>query len=122
MDIRELATRYSKSEQAMRKYLQRYEQKLNANGEHVKRVGRTWQVDAEGVKLLDKMRGYVEPTVEQLETRRDEISDLREENRRLMSILLASQSEIIRLQKEILRLKEPPPNLFERLRNMFSRK
>lgn len=117
MDIKELSLRYTTSEQAMRKYLRQHERELNAGGEHVKRIGRAWEVDAEGVRRLDKMRGYREPTVETLEPVRDEMAEIRAENRRLMGMLLASQNEVIRLQKELLRLKEPPSSVMELLRN-----
>ena len=120
MDIKELATRYSTSEQAMRKYLRQHQKRLNANGEHVKRVGRTWQVDDEGVRLLDELRGYEEPAT--IIERRDEREELRAENRRLMQLLMASQSEVIRLQRELLQLREPEPSWLERLTKLFRKK
>lgn len=118
MDIKELAARYQTSEQAMRKYLRHHEKKLNAEGEHVKRIGRVWQVDDKAIRMLDEMRGYVEPKVETVPAR-DELAELREDNRRLMAMLLAAKNDVIRLQQELLRLKEPPPSLLERFRNLF---
>lgn len=118
MDVKELAARYRTSEQAMRKYLRHHVKKLNAEGEHARQVGRVWQVDDEGIRLLDEMRGYVEPKVETVPAR-DELAELREDNRRLMAMLLAAKNDVIRLQQELLRLKEPPPSLLERFRNLF---
>ena len=119
MDTKELARRYGMSEQGIRKYLRQNLSKLNEDSEHVIRVGRSWQIDVEGLKLLDKMRGYVEPIIQPPETLPNELEKLREDNRRLMGMLLASQKEIINLQRELLSLQAPKQNWLDRLKKLF---
>ena len=120
MNVREMALRYGTSEQNVRKILRRWAKELNDGGEHLTRRGHSWELDSEGLRRLDAIRGYKEPTIELVEeSTPPEIELLRAENQRLMNLLVASQAEIIRLQKEMLSLKEPTPSLLERIGRWF---
>ena len=108
MDIKELSRRYGLSEQAMRKYLRNNLSELNSDGEHVKRTRQGWKVDSLGVERLDKMRGHETPEILDAVPVQDV---LREENSRLLKMVVSLQAEVIRLQNEIIRLQKavPPP-------------
>lgn len=122
-DIKELAKRYGTSEQGLRKYIRARLSELNADGEHVKRIGRVWHFDDAAIKRLDNLRDYTEPVVEVVENRADDDSaKLREENQRLMKMLVATQQEVIRLQGELIKLQTPPPSMLERLTELVTRR
>lgn len=108
MDIKELSRRYGLTEQAMRKYLRNNLSELNSDGEHVKRTRQGWKVDSIGVERLDKMRGHETPEILDAPPVQDV---LREENSRLLKMVVSLQAEVIRLQNEIIRLQKAVPPL-----------
>lgn len=110
-EIKDLTARYGLSEQGLRKFIREHLSELNSDGQHVKRVGRTWKLDDVAIARLDKLRRYTEPKVEvvTLDETNAEIVKLREENSRLMKMLVDAQSEIIRLQRELLKPPETQP-------------
>lgn len=120
MDTKELALRYNLSDQAARKFIREHLAELNSDGEHARRTKVGWTVDDVGLKRLDELRGYREMSVEVVDTP-NELDELREENKRLMKMLVASQAEVIRLQRELLDSKTEPPSLVDWLKTKFLR-
>lgn len=120
MDTKELARRYGLSDQAVRKFIRQHLADLNSDGEHVRRTKVGWTVDDVGLQRLDDLRGYRELAVEAV-VEPNELDELREENRQLMKMLLASQAEVIRLQRELLSRKNQSPSFTSWLKSKFLR-
>lgn len=120
MDTKELARRYGLSEQAVRKFLREHMPEINIDGEHARRTKMGWTVDDVGLKRLDDLRGYRELAVEVV-AEPNELDDLREENSRLLKMLVASQAEVIRLQRELLNRKNQPQGFTSWLKSKFLR-
>lgn len=102
--VKELSRRYGVTEQALRKFIRNNLGEINSDGEHLRKTNDGWKLDDEGLKRLDKLRGYATVDVEVVSPP-NEVVMLKEENARLMKMLLTAQGEIIRLQTELLRLK-----------------
>ena len=120
MDTQELARRYGLSDQAVRKFIRQHLADLNSDGDHAQRTQRGWTVDDVGLKRLDELRGYRELAVEAV-VEPSELDDLREENSRLLKMLVASQAEVIRLQRELLNRKNQPQGFTSWLKSKFLR-
>lgn len=120
-DIKELSARYKLTEQGTRKFIKSRLTEINSDGEHVRRVGKSWLFDDVAVERLDKMRGYSEPILEPatVETQSETLTELLEENRRLMKLLIASQNEVIRLQNELISSRQSEPNFAVKLWRKF---
>lgn len=56
--ITDLMNRYGLTAQAVRQYLNNHMDEINADGVHAKKIKGDWQLDAIGLRLLDKIRGY----------------------------------------------------------------
>lgn len=120
MDTKALARRYGLSEQAARKFIREHLAELNSDGEHAQRTKLGWTVDDVGLRRLDELRGYREVALEVV-AEPSELDNLREENSRLMKMLIASQAEVIRLQRELLNRKNQPQGFTSWLKSKFLR-
>lgn len=108
-EIKNLTARYGLSEQGLRKFIREHLSELNSDGEHVKRVGRSWQLDDVAIERLDKLRGIqsvevivTDDTAARLAKLNETNAALLAKNVELMRSLLDAQNEIIRLQNELL--------------------
>lgn len=56
--IADLMQRYGLSRQGVQKSLDRYKGLINADGLHLQKIKGDWQIDSQGIEILDKARGY----------------------------------------------------------------
>lgn len=103
MNIKELARRYSMSQQGMRQYLQKRMDEINIDGEHVKMDGHRWRIDEQAVRRLDEMRGYSpkKETATVVVERSDGSENLREQMQRMTELMLIQQAEWRRREIEM---------------------
>lgn len=112
-EIKDLTARYGLSEQGLRKFIREHLSELNSGGEHVKRVGRSWQLDDTAIQRLDKLRRVetvelivTDDTSSRLAKLNETNAALLAKNVDLMRSLVDAQKEIIRLQRELLSAKD----------------
>lgn len=56
--IADLMQRYGLSRQGIQKSLDKYKDLINADGLHLQKIKGDWQIDSQGIEILDKARGY----------------------------------------------------------------
>lgn len=56
--IADLMQRYGLSRQGVQKSLDKYKDLINADGLHLQKIKGDWQIDSQGIEILDKARGY----------------------------------------------------------------
>lgn len=56
--IADLMQRYGLSRQGIQKSLDKYKEQINADGLHLQKIKGDWQIDSQGIDILDKARGY----------------------------------------------------------------
>ena len=101
MDIKNLMERYKvKSAGSLRTFVAKHLSKINATGKHAIQTKNGWHFDSEAVKIIDDLRGYsIASVVEELES--EKVKDLQAEIDNLKTLLLVSQSKVIKLQEEL---------------------
>lgn len=56
--ITDLMQRYGLTRQGVQKSLDKFKEQINADGLHLQKIKGDWQIDAKGIEILDKARGY----------------------------------------------------------------
>ena len=124
--IKDLADRYGMTPQGVRKFVRNNLDALNADGEHVRQVGRGWRVDDVALSRLDELRGFSQnvskaasgfPVVEtSLQT--DKIS---EQIARLSELLVVTQVEFSRRQAELSEMMRKLQETQEQLKELLAK-
>lgn len=57
-NITDLMQRYGLTRQGVQKSLDKFRAQINANGIHLQKIKGDWQIDSQGIEILDKARGY----------------------------------------------------------------
>lgn len=57
-NITDLMQRYGLTRQGVQKSLDKFKEQINADGLHLQKVKGDWQIDSQGIEILDKARGY----------------------------------------------------------------
>ena len=101
MNIKDLMKRYRvKSAGSLRTFISKHLAEINATGKHAVQTKDGWNFDSEAVKIIDNLRGYsVSAVIEELES--EKIKELQAEIDNLKTLLLVSQSKVIKLQEEL---------------------
>jgi len=101
MDIKDLMKRYKvKSAGSLRTFISKHLAEINATGNHAVQTKNGWQFDSEAVKIIDDLRGYsIATVIDDLES--EKINELQAEIDNLKTLLLISQSKVIKLQEEL---------------------
>ena len=100
--INELMKRYNiTTAQGMTRTIRVHLDELNADGEHARKIGKEWQLDAVAIRRLDSIRGLSKSeAIQNLENA--EIRSLNEEVKNLNVALLHAQNEALEAQKQVL--------------------
>ena len=56
--ITDLMQRYGLTRQGVQKSLDKFKEQINADGLHLQKIKGDWQIDSQGIEILDKARGY----------------------------------------------------------------
>lgn len=56
--ISDLMQRYGLTRQGVQKSLDKFKEQINADGLHLQKIKGDWQIDSQGIEILDKARGY----------------------------------------------------------------
>lgn len=57
-NITDLMQRYGLTRQGVQKSLDKFKEQINADGIHLQKIKGDWQIDSQGIEILDKARGY----------------------------------------------------------------
>lgn len=57
-NITDLMQRYGLTRQGVQKSLDKFKEQINADGLHLQKIKGDWQIDSQGIEILDKARGY----------------------------------------------------------------
>ncbi|MDY3915477.1 MAG: hypothetical protein SOZ01_01860, partial [Selenomonadaceae bacterium] len=99
--INELMKRYNiTTAQGMTRTIRVHLDELNADGEHARKIGKEWQLDAVAIRRLDSIRGLSKSeAIQNLENA--EIRSLNEEVKNLNVALLHAQNEALEAHKQV---------------------